>query len=109
MPILKNVKHERFAQEIIKGKSANEAYALAGYKPNDGNCIRLKGNERIKIRIAELQTKIANRIEITTARVLEELGKLGFSSMGNYVTIGADGLPFADFTKVTPDQMAAVT
>ena len=108
MPVLKNARHERFAQEIVKGKSANEAYALAGYKPNDGNCIRLKGNERIKIRIAELQTKIANRIEITTARVLEELGKLGFSNMGNYVTIGADGLPFADFTKVTPDQMAAV-
>jgi hypothetical protein len=32
MPALKNVRHERFAQETAQGKSAGEAYRLAGYR-----------------------------------------------------------------------------
>jgi phage terminase small subunit len=34
MPVLSNPKHERFAQELAKGKTADEAYQLAGCKPN---------------------------------------------------------------------------
>ena len=44
---LKNPKHERFAQELAKGKSATEAYRLAGYKPDDGHASRLAGNGRV--------------------------------------------------------------
>ena len=43
MPTLQNPRHEKFAQELAAGKSAAEAYAHCGYKPNYGNCIRLKG------------------------------------------------------------------
>jgi phage terminase small subunit len=32
MPGLKNARHERFAQQIAQGKSAVEAYRLAGYR-----------------------------------------------------------------------------
>ena len=32
-PLL-NSKHERFAQELAEGKSMNEAYEAAGYKPS---------------------------------------------------------------------------
>jgi hypothetical protein len=73
MPALDNPKHERFAQELAKGKSANEAYELAGYKPNDGNCIRLKGNERITARVSELMERAAIRAEISIAAVTESL------------------------------------
>jgi len=38
-----NLRHERFAQALAQGKTANEAYALAGYKANDGSASRLKG------------------------------------------------------------------
>ncbi|WP_130225106.1 hypothetical protein [Bradyrhizobium sp. Leo121] len=37
MPILKNSKHERFAQDLAKGKTADEAYVLAGHQENRGN------------------------------------------------------------------------
>ena len=46
MPVLQNPRREKFAEGLAAGKSAAEAYELAGYKPNYGNCIRLKGNER---------------------------------------------------------------
>jgi phage terminase small subunit len=35
MSALDNPKHERFAQELAKGKSQVEAYAEAGYKPSE--------------------------------------------------------------------------
>ena len=73
MPILRNPRHEKFATEIVAGKSAAEAYELAGYKPNYGNCIRLKGNERVSARVAELQHDCAVRAEVTVASVLDEL------------------------------------
>jgi phage terminase small subunit len=73
MPVLDNPRHERFAQELAKGKSASEAYAAAGYEPNDGNCIRLKGNERVNERVSELQGRAAERVEITVAGISREL------------------------------------
>lgn len=65
MPVLSNPKHEAFAQALAKGKTQNEAYAEAGYRPHDGNAARLSGNERIVRRVAELQTKVAAKTEIT--------------------------------------------
>jgi len=47
MPPLDNPRWEHFAQEIAKGKTAREAYVLAGYKKNDGNASRLKSNEKL--------------------------------------------------------------
>ncbi len=51
---LKNSRHERFAQEVARGKSAAEAYVLAGYKPNKGNPSTLKADQRISQRVDEL-------------------------------------------------------
>jgi phage terminase small subunit len=34
MPVLKNLRRERFAQLLASGKTAADAYEEAGYKPN---------------------------------------------------------------------------
>jgi hypothetical protein len=73
MPALENPRHERFAQELAKGKTATEAYVEAGFKPNDGNAARLKGNDRIAARVAEIQERAAVRVEITVAGITEKL------------------------------------
>ena len=57
MPALKNAKHEKFAQLLHQGESASTAYVQAGYKANDGNAIRLKGNEKVQKRLAELSKR----------------------------------------------------
>lgn len=36
MPVLKNARHERFAQGRAKGKTIDEAYVDAGFKANRG-------------------------------------------------------------------------
>jgi phage terminase small subunit len=73
MPILENARHERFAQELAAGKTATEAYVLAGYKPNDGNAATLKGNQRITERVAELQGRAAEGVVLTRQWVIERL------------------------------------
>lgn len=73
MSALENPKHERFAQERAKGKSADEAYQLAGYAENRGNASRLNSNESVQARIAELQGRAAKRVEITLASITERL------------------------------------
>ncbi|TAI65996.1 hypothetical protein [Bradyrhizobium sp. Leo170] len=53
MRVLSNTKQERFAQELAKGKTADEAYQLAGCKPNRGNATP-KASQSISDRVAEL-------------------------------------------------------
>ena len=83
MPILKNAKHERFAQGIAKGLTADQAYQEAGYKASRKNASRLKTNEDICARVEELVGKGAEKAEATVERVLKELSRLGFADLRN--------------------------
>lgn len=76
MAALKNTRHERFAQELAKGETADAAYELAGFKANRGNATRLKANESLVARVAEIQSKAAARTEITVAGITDRLLKI---------------------------------
>jgi phage terminase small subunit len=73
MPVLANHKHELFAQALAKGESASAAYIAAGYARNDGNSIRLKGNEKVAARVAELLEGAAAIAEVTVADIVDML------------------------------------
>lgn len=73
MPVLKNARHEAFAQGLAKGKTSDEAYADAGFKPNRGNATRLKANESVSDRVKELQAQGAERALVSIESLTEEL------------------------------------
>lgn len=81
MPILKNPRHEAFAQFLAKGQPASEAYVSAGYKESRPAASRLSTNVNVKKRVAELVARGADRTEITVARVLKELARLSFADI----------------------------
>ena len=112
MPILQNARHEAFARAIVEGKSARAAYRAAGYQAKDAAvdaaASRLLRNAKVAARTAELKGDAARASTITAARVLDELAKLAFSNMLNYMTIGADGEPRFDFSALSRDQAAAI-
>ncbi len=81
MAILKNARHELFAQNLAKGMSAAEAYEKAGYKPNDQNAARLTRNEEVRTRVAELMAPAVEATEATVERVLKEMVRLAFYDM----------------------------
>ena len=72
MPTLQNPRHERFAQELATGKTADAAYALAGYRANRSNAARLSGSGDIQKRVAEIQSMGAERAAITIETLIAE-------------------------------------
>ena len=77
MPILKNQRHEAFAQAIFMKASATDAYLAAGYKVEKtvagANGHKLLKNAQIVGRIQQLAEKAAARVEISKADVMAML------------------------------------
>ena len=118
MAALTNPRHERFAQELAKGKSANESYSLAGYVANRHNASALARQKPIKARVAEILTreqhkeekaleKAIEKLAISKERVLEELARIGFANISDYVDLTGD-YPTWALKAVPREQMAAV-
>jgi phage terminase small subunit len=82
MPVLPNARYERFAQGVAKGKSQHDAYIYAGYaanqKPKDvrSNAGTLARRPEIAARIAELQSKQAQRIDVSVDSLVAELNDM---------------------------------
>lgn len=76
MGALSNPRHERFAQELAKGKSQIEAYEVAGYRPNPSAASRLSDDVNICERVAEIQERGAMRTEVTIASLTADLLEL---------------------------------
>lgn len=77
MPALPNARHERFAQELAKGKSQTDAYMSAGYKEDRHGASRLATKDNIKARVSEIVERGAVRAEITVASITERLVRIG--------------------------------
>lgn len=111
MPVLKNARHEKFAQNVAKGKSATEAYRLAyGAKAKSAEAAgsRLLSNVKVRKRVEELKQAGADRAEISIAKVLNELALIGFTNMQDFMRGGEDGDPYLDFSNLTREQAAAL-
>jgi phage terminase small subunit len=78
MPILINARHERFVQELTRGKSQGDAYLAAGYKSASASAAyahaaRLVRNGKVRARLNELQSNEEVKSLLTMERHLEEL------------------------------------
>lgn len=102
MPVLKNQRHERFAQLVAQGNSQIEAYKKAGYKDDRAGASRLTAKDNIQTRINELLLAASQRVTVSIADVVNELCKLGFSNMGDY-------LDTSDLSLLTREQLAALS
>ena len=76
MPPLPNARRELFAQQVAQGTSKTEAYAIAGYSRDDGNASRLTGNHRVKQRIAEIQQRAVERVQMTVGDLVDRADEL---------------------------------
>lgn len=73
MPALDSAKHERFAQELAKGSTQEEAYRAAGYRGDRTAACRLATNVNVIRRVAEIQERAAIRAEISVAELTARL------------------------------------
>jgi hypothetical protein len=73
MPVLSNPKHEMVAQGLAKGMGQLEAYAAAGYKPNESHASRLVSTGKVRARVTELQERVAKKVEFTLADMVAQV------------------------------------
>lgn len=104
-------KQERFVAEYLIDLNATQAAIRAGYSKRTA---KQAGSENLSKpdlakAIEAAQAARAQRTEITQDRVLKELAKLGFANMQDYMSVTQEGEPFADLSKLTRDQAAAIT
>jgi predicted DNA-binding protein len=70
MAALSNARWERFCLELAAGKPASTAYKLAGYRPSDANASTLRGNQKVKERLAELQAEAAQTNSYSVEKII---------------------------------------
>jgi hypothetical protein len=75
MPTLRNPKHEKFAQLVASGLTAQAAFTQAGY-PSPQNAPRLRNNELVAKRIEELQVRNERKAEMAALSRDELIGFL---------------------------------
>lgn len=57
-------KQEAFAQGLARGLPVLEAYASAGFRPDQGNAARLSGNPLVRQRVRELQEEAKTELAV---------------------------------------------
>ena len=108
MPILQNERWELFANLLVRGKTQYKAYAEAGFKPSSKAATKLAANQVIRARVTELQQLAIAETSLSVQRVLDELMKIGFSNMLDYINIDDDGGAEIDLRGMTREQAAAI-
>lgn len=100
---------ETFCRAYIISLNGLEAAVAAGYKKTTAasQASRLLTKSKVQVRIAELQKKQCDKLEITAERVLREIALLAYANMDDYVDV-KDGKRALNTGKATRDQMAAV-
>lgn len=106
------VQQADFCREYIIDLNTQKAATRAGYSPRtaaQSGCRLLKA-VKVQQRIKELRAGREKRTEITADRVLEELGKIAFSNVGDFIQMkDKDGLISMEMLdSLTVDQLACV-
>jgi phage terminase small subunit len=102
MATLPNPRHELFAQAIAKGASQRDAYKAAGYavksdKGADASASRLLTQANLQARIAELQTRAAEKTMLSKSWVIQRLMENVERAMQAILVLDANGNPTGQF------------
>jgi phage terminase small subunit len=121
MPILRNARHEAFAQALVGGMSLGQANIAAGYKNGNRKAAWItRQSPKIAARITELtEEKLAAeklareraqaKFDLSAERVIGELARIGFANMQDYLSMDANGDPHLDYARISRDQAAAIS
>jgi len=91
--------------------NATQAAIRAKYSPKTAYRIgaNLLQKSSVQEAIKKEMAERAKRTEITADRVLQELAKVGFANIADFVKIQGTGVPILDFTNADDVKLAAVS
>ncbi len=105
-----NSRHDRFCREYIKDLNGTRAAIAAGYGKKSAHVTasQLLSNPKVKELLAELTKKHADKLDLSTEKVLSELARVGFSNMLDYIKTTEEGSAYVDLSNLTREQAAAI-
>lgn len=100
-------KIKRFCEEYIKDLNGTQAAIRAGYSVKTANEQASQILARLSVQnfISELKQSLSNKNEGLAQQVIDELKKLGFANIQDYIDPENE---IKDLTKITRDKAAAV-
>lgn len=103
-----NAKQQRFCDEYLIDLNGTQAAIRAGYSPKTANeqASQLLAKLSTQEYISEKQKEISKNTGITVELVLNELKKIGFSNVQDYIE---EGNSITDITTIDRDKAAAVS
>jgi len=105
-------KQRLFVREYLKDMNATHAYLRAGYKVAENvaaaSATRLLRNVKVSAMLQKSLGKRLNKLEITNDAVLQEIAKMAFSNMRDFIDIQPDGTAKVNLANMTREQAAAI-
>ncbi|MBB3770970.1 phage terminase small subunit [Angulomicrobium tetraedrale] len=103
-------KQQRFVDEYLVDLNATQAAIRAGYSLRTANeqGSRLLAKASVKAAVQAKQNLLAAKMDVTQERIVDELAKIGFANMQDYMRANAEGDPYLDFSGLTREQAAAL-
>ncbi len=104
-------RYEAFAREYVVDLNGKRAAIAAGYSERTAEVKASQLLRTVKCRalIDKLQSKRASKLELKADKVIEELQRIAFSNLQDYISVNADGQPDVDLSSLTRDQAAALS
>jgi phage terminase small subunit len=81
MPVLRNPRHETFAQLLARGKTATEAHEEAGFKRSRHNASHLAARPEIGARVQQITTLAAERAVVTVESLIQKAEQARVAAM----------------------------
>ena len=101
-----------FIGEYIKDMNGARSYLRAGYKVNVKvaavNASKLLAKANISTAINDALGRRLGKLDISNDTVLQEIAKMAFGNMMDYIKVQEDGTACVDLSKLTREQAAAI-
>jgi phage terminase small subunit len=103
-------REKRFIAEYLRDLNGRQAAMRVGYAESGAasQARRLLAHEPVAAQVEKANAARSETRRITADRVMEELGRMAFSNMRDYVEWGPDGMTLRDHALLDEDQTAAV-
>lgn len=101
---------KRFIAEYLRDLNGKQAAMRVGYAGSGAasQARRLLAQEPVATAVEKANVARSEKKRITADRVMEELGRMAFSNMRDYVEWGPEGMTLRDHALLDEDQTAAV-
>lgn len=100
-------RHRAFVRHYVVHRKPMEACVAAGYKPSAvrRTAYDILKRDDVKAAIAEIEAEVQERTEVKLDEIVNELARIAFTGLGRFVSVGPDGDPFIDFSKVSQEDI----